>query len=80
MTIYRKAVYPTDSFSNLIKPSTEDLNASIHWNDFHEWNEFCHRNTQGILNVHFNHIHLLQYTPVAHLEQFSATGVARTGA
>ena len=61
-TVYRTAVYRTtayqnDSLSFLIKLSTGDLNAHIQWNNFYKSNEFCHRNTQGVSNAHFNHIH-----------------------
>jgi len=38
------------SSSNFIKLKTDVLNARI------QWNEFYHRNTQGVLDVHFNHI------------------------
>jgi len=28
------------------------------WNEFYEWNEFYLWITQGVLNVHFSHIHI----------------------
>jgi len=47
----------TNILSNLIKLSTGDLIAHMHWNDFYEWNEFYHRNARGVSNAHSNHMH-----------------------